>query len=75
LSEFLLEGESDRSPTRRIAVENSGLMLREALIKAAARRADIVRAVGAAQNVEMSAHSAPPEVARSISASKFAAMA
>jgi hypothetical protein len=75
LSEFLLEGESDRSPTRRITVENSGLMLREALIKAAARRADVVRAIGAAQNVEMSAHSAPPATARSISASKFAAMA
>jgi len=41
LSEFLLEGESDRSPTRRITVENSGLMLREALIKAAARRAEL----------------------------------
>jgi hypothetical protein len=75
LSEFLLEGESGRSPTRRIAVENSGLILREALIKAAARCAYIIGAVGAAQNVEMSAHAALPVRARSISASKFAAMA
>jgi hypothetical protein len=72
--EILMEDRGYRPTAGGIAVKRACLVLGDPRFQPA-RRPDVVRAIGAAQNVEVSAHSAPPATARSISASKFAAMA
>ena len=73
--EVLMEDKGYRPTACCIAVKRAGLMLCDPLVEAAARCASVVRAVGAAQNVEPGAHAARPATARSISASKLAAIA
>jgi hypothetical protein len=48
LFEFLLEDQNDRASPRRIAIEETSLMLREPLAQAAARRTDVIGNIGAA---------------------------
>jgi hypothetical protein len=73
--EMLLEDEGYRPSQGGVAVECAGLVLGDTPFQAAVRRAHLVGTVGATQNVETSAHGASPAMARSISASKFAAIA
>jgi len=54
--EILMEDEGYRPPAGGVAVAGDGLMFGEALFQVAACRADIVRAIGAAQDVEISVH-------------------
>jgi hypothetical protein len=55
-SEMLVEDKCYRAPIRRVTLESAGLMFRDALLKVCACRADVVRAVSAAQDVEIAAH-------------------
>ncbi len=54
--EFLAEHQIDRPPMGSVAAECTGLMLGQSLIEAAAGRADVIGAVGAAQHIEKSVH-------------------
>jgi hypothetical protein len=71
----LTEDKSYRPSQGGIAVESAGFVFCDALFEAAAGRANILRAVRAAEDVEIGAHPAPLATARWISASKLAAIA
>jgi hypothetical protein len=58
-----------------VAVQGTRFIFGDAPLEAAAGRADVIRAVDAPEQIEISAHVAFPAAARSISASKLAAMA
>ena len=50
--EMLMEDQNHRPPKRRIAVEGAGFMFGNPRFKLATRCADIVRAVGAADDID-----------------------
>jgi len=54
--EILMEDEGYRPTAGGVAVECAGLMFGETLLKADACGADILRAIGAAQDVEINIH-------------------
>src|SRR5262249_1505692 len=54
--EILLEDELDRPAACGIAAKAAGIVLREPILQRGARAADVVRAVGAAEDVDVSVH-------------------
>jgi hypothetical protein len=71
----LIKDELQRPSACCVTIEDTSVMLADAAFQAVARCADVIRAVGTAEDVKVSAHAARPVTARSISASKLAAMA
>ena len=73
--EGLMEDEGYWPSVGGVAIKSAGLVFGDSGFQPTARRADVIRAVSAAKDVEEGAHVTLPATARSISASKFAAMA
>src|SRR6185437_365693 len=63
-AEMLLKYQLYRSAQRGVAIENARLVLGEPFFKAGDRCADVIRAIGAAENVEPSAHASLPRARR-----------
>lgn len=53
---MLMEHQFDGSPQSGVSVETAGLMLGQPPFQSNGRRPDIVRAVGAAEDIEVGAH-------------------
>jgi len=53
---MLMEDQLNRSSKRRIAAEGAGLMLRKSLLDPGNGRSDIIRVIGAPENVQIRAH-------------------
>src|SRR5205085_5720096 len=51
--EVLLPHEDDRAPRRGVAAETAGVVLTHAILERAARDADVIGSVGAAEDVDV----------------------